>query len=195
MSAFSFSLAVLTLLATPGPTNTLLAASGAYAGVRRSLKLMPAEIAGYTISIGLLSLALGPVVTAHPGLTLALKLAASLWLVFCATKLWRQARQHFDATATPVTFARVFLTTLVNPKALIFAFVIFPPAEPINLLGWLALFGMLTSAVALGWISLGAALARSAGGRLRPLWIWRSASVALVLFATILSGTAVAAAL
>jgi hypothetical protein len=55
-----FALAVLAVLGTPGPTNTLLATAGATAGLRRSLALIPAEAAGYTISILTLGLALGP---------------------------------------------------------------------------------------------------------------------------------------
>jgi hypothetical protein len=61
-----FTLAVLAILGTPGPTNTLLATSGAGVGLRRSLVLLPAEACGYLISILLLGLVLGPVVAASP---------------------------------------------------------------------------------------------------------------------------------
>ena len=59
-----FSLAVLTILGTPGPTNTLLATSGGAVGVKASLPLVPAEAAGYLIAIVAIGLALGAVVSA-----------------------------------------------------------------------------------------------------------------------------------
>lgn len=190
---FAFALAVLTLLATPGPTNTLLAASGACVGVSRSLKLVPAEITAYLISITTFSLLLGGLVQAHPPIALGLKLVASAWLAFCAVRLWRHAKRTFDPQGTPVTMSRVFVTTLVNPKALIFAFVIIPQGTPAFMAPWLAGFACLTVLVAVSWIAFGALLARSAGRWATPLLIGRVAALGLAVFATVISGSAIAA--
>ena len=85
-----FALAVLAVLGTPGPTNTLLATAGATAGLRRSLPLIPAEAAGYTIAVLTLGLALGPVVAGAPLLAGALRAAVGVYLLFLALRLWRR---------------------------------------------------------------------------------------------------------
>lgn len=51
MVSFLFIGLVVTILLTPGPTNTLLASAGIQAGVKHSLKLIPAEVIGYLIAI------------------------------------------------------------------------------------------------------------------------------------------------
>ena len=61
-----FALAVLAVLATPGPTNTLMAVAGATLGLRKGLRLIPAEVAGYLTSISLLIFVFQPVVAALP---------------------------------------------------------------------------------------------------------------------------------
>lgn len=189
----AFALAVLAFLATPGPTNTLLAASGAAQGIRASLRLVPAEIAGYMISISTLAGVIGPWLGNHSGLALGLKLAACLWLTVSAARLWRDAA-HADLSARPagVSVGRVFVTTLLNPKALIFALVLLPPRPLMELGPWLALLAGLIVAVALGWIALETILAKSAGDKANPGRIWRLAAVVLCLFSTLLVGSAVA---
>jgi threonine/homoserine/homoserine lactone efflux protein len=104
-----------------------------------------------------------------PAVTLGLRLAASAYLIRVAAKLWRHGAVDF--TGAPVTPWQVFLTTLLNPKALIFALAVIPFAAAT---WWLYLLGFLVLlvTVSLGWIALGATLARAAGavgrGRLVP---------------------------
>jgi threonine/homoserine/homoserine lactone efflux protein len=82
-----FALAVLAILGTPGPTNTLLATGGAAVGLRRSLALIPAEAAGYTISILTLGLLLGPILAGAPMLALAMRMAVGAYLLWLAIRL------------------------------------------------------------------------------------------------------------
>jgi threonine/homoserine/homoserine lactone efflux protein len=190
-----FILAVLTILAAPGPTNALFAASGAAVGVRRSLKLLPAAIAGYLVAIAALSGLVGPVAALHPLASPAMKGAASLWLFYCALNLWRDVGPGFSGAALPISIRQVFLTTLTNPKALILAFAIFPQAPVIQLFPWLLEFGVLAAVAALVWIAGGALIVRSAGALATPLRIRRDAALVLATFATIFAGSAIAAVL
>jgi len=66
MDRIAFAAAALSLLATPGPTNTLLATSGAKVGLRRSLPLLGAELGGYLLAILLLRALIGPLMAANP---------------------------------------------------------------------------------------------------------------------------------
>jgi threonine/homoserine/homoserine lactone efflux protein len=193
MEPIFFALATLAVLAAPGPTNTLLAASGASVGVRGSLRLMPAELGGYLVSITVLNTLSGPVIAQQPGAMLALKLAASLWLALCALGLWRESGSGFTAVNTPISFGRVFTTTLVNPKALVFAFGIFPQGPIIQRVPWLLGFCGLVGFAAIGWIGMGAMITRSAGPLATPRRVWRAAALGLAAFAMIFAGSAITA--
>lgn len=160
-----FALAVLAVLGTPGPTNTLLATAGAAVGLRRALPLIAAEAAGYSIAILTLGLALGPVLAGAPWLAMALRLAVGAYLLVLAWRLWRRGGTRL-ATGAVVTLRQVFVTTLLNPKALVFALGILPfeagrAVWPAYMLGFL----LLLAAVATGWIATGALLGGAAGRR------------------------------
>jgi threonine/homoserine/homoserine lactone efflux protein len=186
------ALAVIVLLATPGPTNTLLAASGAGAGFAPSVHLVAAELAGYLTSILLLMLVAGPAVSAHPGMQVSLKVAAGAWLAYSAVRLWREAGDGFPASPAPIGFGRVFLTTLINPKALVFALVLFPSGPASDVMAATAAFAVLVMAAGLSWIGFGCLLAGSGAGLLTPRRISRGAAVVLAVFASLVTGSAVA---
>jgi threonine/homoserine/homoserine lactone efflux protein len=180
MSFLSFFTATYFLLAVPGPTNTLLATSGAGIGIARSLRLLVAELAGYLLAIMLLRLALGPIVMDIPLAAVVLRVAVTIYILCLAVMLWRvNARELRDGTA--VTFGQVLLTTLLNPKALVFAFLLLPlEAGPIELLSWLGAIAIQIVTAGAAWITLGATLGRGARRLGHPDLIARTGAVTLV---------------
>lgn len=117
-----------------------------------------------------------------------LRLGLSIYLAFLAVKLWIMPDEGAGETA--VTPQRVFVVTLLNPKALVFAFVVLPP---ITLVTWVAalphlvgLSGLILGA-SLCWITMGAALS---GGRIvavTPGIVRRLGAVVLLAFAAVIS--------
>jgi threonine/homoserine/homoserine lactone efflux protein len=181
-----FILAVLALLATPGPTNTLMAAAGAQRGVGRSLPLLAGELGGYAIAITVWIELVGAAAASQPLVPVIAKLVAVAFLVWSAWKLWANAG-HADLAQRGITLGRVFATTLVNPKGLIFAFAIFPHVGFVGRLPYLAVFGALVVATAIGWMALGTMAARSSAGLLTSSRVERITAVALAVFATLLA--------
>lgn len=176
---FFFITAVLIILGTPGPTNTLLATSGAMVGVKRSLLLLVGELSGYLIAILAIRTVLGPIIHAYPLVGIALKIAVVAYLAWVAFRLWRQ---DTSLTGTTTVDAKaVFITTLLNPKALIFALSIIPAEHP-ALVWFFVAFAIAVPSVGLGWILVGRAIGAASGERHAGL-VRRIASVALLGFA------------
>ena len=155
----TFIPAVAAILATPGPTNTLLAGSGAQAGFRRSLPLVPAELCGYALAIAGWGLFLEPASAALPGLKPVLRLACSGYLMLVGWRLWRDAGEVLSASGFGPR--RIFAATLLNPKALLFAAILFPEAafrDPAVFLHAMGSFAAVIVPIALTWIGFGSAL-------------------------------------
>lgn len=176
-----FLLAVLTLLVTPGPTNTVMATAGA-GPARSAWPLLLAEIVGYLSIIILARLVLLPLIEVYEPLGVALKLVVVAYLVFAAIRLWR-SRLVTQESARPVGPALVFFTTCLNPKGLIFAVSVFPH-EHSQLWVFFAAFVVLVSACGFAWFWLGRGLKGLAGRRASILP--RVGSVALLGFAALL---------
>jgi threonine/homoserine/homoserine lactone efflux protein len=178
----------LALLLTPGPTNTLLLVGGASRGIRRSVWLMPAELVGYLTTIHVLAFSVGAFIQHTPTAQILLRLVLSVYLALLAAKLWiASAAAPQEETVTP---KRVFVVTLLNPKAMIFTFVVLPPLAGghwFSALPYLALLSGLILAASFSWISLGAAMRASRSVIVNPALIRRFAAAALLIFATIIS--------
>jgi threonine/homoserine/homoserine lactone efflux protein len=174
-----FASAVATLLATPGPTNALLAAAGASAGFRRSLNLLVAALTGYLVTILLLGAALGSFLP--NGARTVLSFLAAAYLAVLAVRLWRVAP---DGAAANIGWRHVFVTTMLNPKGLIFAFVIVPLQSGH---AWLYVAGFTLICVVAGgcWAGAGALVGRAGGDKVRAL-VPKATSAALGVLAVVL---------
>ena len=114
--AFSFASVV-----TPGPNNVLLWASGASFGLRRT---MP-HVVGTAVGIGLMTVAVaagsGALGTAIPGITVALKVGGSLYLLYLAFQIARMGAMERPGVAHPFGLVSASVFQLINPKAWVFA--------------------------------------------------------------------------
>ncbi|NTF35045.1 LysE family translocator [Rhizobium skierniewicense] len=173
-----FLFAVVALLLAPGPTNTLVALSGTQSGHRSLWFLLPAELLGYLTMILPAAWFGAMIIESLPFATNVLKLTASAWVMYLAISLWRSRSGMSD---TEVSAKRVFVTTALNPKALIVAFVLLPPPTDEQFLLKLALFCAAASGVAVVWCSLGRLTRSQVGANVRFAIVQRAASIWLAI--------------
>lgn len=153
MPAPELALAILLLLLTPGPTNTLVMLAGGERGLRATLPLIPVELLAYLATVVPLTLIAHAASEGLAALRPVIAIVAGLWVLSLAFRLWTApAKGTGQVLVTP---ARLFLTTLLNPKALIFGLVLLPSAAPA---AGFALFSVLVVAVALFWACIGCRL-------------------------------------
>ncbi|APX22722.1 MAG: LysE family translocator [Rhodobacteraceae bacterium] len=104
-------------LFSPGPNVILLTSSGARFGVRRTLPHLFGVVLGVGITAGLTGLGIAALLRQAPMLELALKIAASLWMLYMAWGLWTADRRRGKADRDrPMTLIEAALFQWVNPK-------------------------------------------------------------------------------
>lgn len=185
---------VATILLTPGPTNTLLASSGLQLGARKSLKLIPAEMLGYFIAITIWGSLVGEMAKAMAGFVSLMKLMSAIYIIFLAIKLWKSADSEIVQNKSIITVKELLVTTLLNPKALLFASGIFPAESFLRLesyLGHMVTFLLLIVPISLFWIVLGFALSNNKLRFLTQSRLQKFASVILTIFTIPLSYSAI----
>lgn len=180
-----FLLAVLSLLLAPGPTNTLLATSGAAGGMRVAARLVPAALFGYSASVGVLASLLAALPDSGLQVQGGLRVAAALYLLVLAWNLWRYSRV-LDEGRLPIGPRQVFVTTLLNPKGLIMATLLPTSAGLAATVPRLLLLAATIAACGICWVALGAFLRRHVLGPAAARVLGRAGSVVMVGFATLL---------
>lgn len=172
----TFIAASLVILLTPGPTNTLLAASGAVFGLRRGAVLAFAEAAGYTVAIAFF-VALAAILPDSGVAMPVLKAVAATWLLVSAVNLWRRPVRFSGAAEISAAAWRVFVTTILNPKAMLVGSVVIPSLMPGHGAKAVAVYVVLSSMAGLAWLTMGAWLPL----RARP-YAYKFAAVVLGAF-------------
>jgi threonine/homoserine/homoserine lactone efflux protein len=112
----AFVLFAVVAAITPGPSNIILASTGATVGVRRGLPCLFGVAIGMGLMMSLVALGLGSVVLDHPVLLNGLKwggIGLLLWLA------WKIATAGGDAAMAgkPVGFWQAATLQWVNPKS------------------------------------------------------------------------------
>lgn len=187
MAASLFLAALLALLLAPGPTNTLMGLAGAQRGLHHVIRLIPAEVAGYLTTILPLTWLGAALWKQWPTGVALLEILAALWILHLAIGLWKPTSRS-EASAD-VTGRKVYVTTVLNPKALVFGLVLLPPATDTQFTIRLAMFCLMVIAMALIWGTAGSAI-RIARNRHGPAIFQRAASVWLTVISITLAARA-----
>ncbi len=112
-TGFAFSSSI-----TPGPNNTMLLASGANYGFRRTVPHIAGINLGFVAMFVLVAIGLGALFTALPQLYLVLRYAGALYLLWLAWKIARAGSvQPGRAGGRPLTLWQAAAFQWVNPKA------------------------------------------------------------------------------
>jgi threonine/homoserine/homoserine lactone efflux protein len=102
---------------TPGPSNTLLTATGARVGVVRGLPALFGVAAGMALMMFLVAFGLAAVLLATPWLLLVVKWTGAAVLLWFAWQIARAGPAHTDSEARPIGFVGAAAFQWINPKS------------------------------------------------------------------------------
>jgi threonine/homoserine/homoserine lactone efflux protein len=102
---------------TPGPSNVMLAAAGAVAGVLRGIPCLIGASVGMGTLLFSVALGLGQIVLAEPLILQALKWIGAAFLLWLSWKIASAGTMAERAEQKPVGFASAAVFQWINPKA------------------------------------------------------------------------------
>jgi threonine/homoserine/homoserine lactone efflux protein len=114
---FAFLLFASVAAVTPGPSNVMLTAAGARAGVARGLSCLLGVTVGMGSMMFLVPLGLGSLVLGHPLALTALKWIGAVFLLWLAWKIATSEGGDGPTAGRPVGFAGAAVFQWINPKS------------------------------------------------------------------------------
>jgi threonine/homoserine/homoserine lactone efflux protein len=115
--ALAFILFAIVAAITPGPSNIILASTGASVGVRRGLPCLFGVAIGMGLMLFLVALGLGSVVLEHPIVRTALTWGGIGLLLWLSWKIATAGRADAGAARESVGFWEAAALQWVNPKS------------------------------------------------------------------------------
>ena len=114
--AYSFLVFAFVAAVTPGPSNVMLTAAGANAGIVRGLPCLLGVDVSMGLMLFLVAFGLGSLVLAHPPVVAAMKWGGAAFLLWLAWKI-ATAKGGPTGEGRPVGFVAAAALQWVNPKA------------------------------------------------------------------------------
>lgn len=102
---------------TPGPNNVMLWASGMNYGFRRTIPHLAGVALGFASLLAATSIGLGTLFEALPWLSISVRVAGSVYLVYFAYRIATASKVSGTARARPFTFMEAASFQYLNPKA------------------------------------------------------------------------------
>lgn len=115
--AFAFFVFALVAAITPGPSNVMLTAAGANAGILRGLPALLGVCLGMASMMFAVAFGLGSLILDHPAVLQAMKWGGAAFLLWLAWKIATAKGAGGDGEARPVGFVAAAAFQWVNPKA------------------------------------------------------------------------------
>lgn len=185
IESWLFVLAMMAVLMTPGPSNALLASSAHQQGMVKTIVLVPAELMGYFYAINIWALIIHLSAPVWPNLIHILHFLSIVYVLWLAFHLWKSAHlQQHNQKHPSIQPRELFLTSLKNPKAILFAAGIFPLEtwnSPLNFVMVFAVFALVLLPVALFWMSFGRAILSGQNQKIKADLLYKGSALMLIL--------------
>lgn len=172
--AVAFLIFAVVAAVTPGPSNVMLTAAGANAGVLRGLPCLFGVTTGMGLMMFLVPLGLGSLVLAHPLVLKILHWGGAAFLLWLAWKIATSASLDSTAARDPVGYVGAAVFQWVNPKSWLVAasaagtFLHADAGRPLaQAAGLGGLFALATLPSGFVWLAFGASVHHVLGTRRR----------------------------